>query len=167
MLGPLVLAGLLLLFWILSSGVSGPGVTQKVARLRDAAPAVAAVAGVDLLPILVDDDLTVDHVVAEPREHVLVIGGSAILLPIGTRVRLIVALVHVVIHRVSCPTLASSRALAGLPLSQVFVFGVELVPGASSADEEVRLVLPRPVLVADSSAVHLHFPLAVVAPFLV
>jgi len=95
-----------------------------------------------------------------------VLGGSAVLLPVGTRGRLIVALMHVVVHRVSCPTLASSRALAGLPLSQVFVFGVELVPGASLADKEVRLALPWRILVADSRAVHLDSPLAVVAPFL-
>ena len=135
MLGPLLLAGLLLLLWVLSSSVPRPRITQKVARLGDAATAVAAVARVDLLAVLVDNDLAVYHVVAEAGEHVLVIGGSAIGLPVGARVRLIVAFVHVVVHGVSCATLASSGARSRLSLPQVFVLGLELAPCASLAHE--------------------------------
>lgn len=79
---PCSLAGLLLLVSILGILVSISRVTQKVTCLRNAAASIAAVAWVKLLSILVDNDLAVDHVIAESRENILVIRCGTILLPV-------------------------------------------------------------------------------------
>ena len=79
---PCSLAGLLLLVSILGILVSISRVTQKVTCLRNAAASIAAVAWVKLLSILVDNDLAVDHVIAESRENILVIRCGSILLPV-------------------------------------------------------------------------------------